>query len=57
MAKLKYEGEGIICQFGEYADGWTGEVSEEISVALLRVPGFKEVKPATKKEKEKKEGK
>lgn len=43
MVKLKFEGEGITCQFGTYSDGWSGEVSKPVAEALLRVPGFSAV--------------
>lgn len=56
MVKLKFEGEAITCQFGTYPDGWNGEVSEAVAEALLRVPGFSEVKdPESKTKKLKKE--
>ena len=51
MVKLKYEGEGIICQFGEYQDGWVGEKPDAEADLLLKVPGFSKVEPENKTKK------
>ena len=56
MKKLKYEGPGEICQFGEFKDGWTGEKPDTEADLLLKVPGFSEVELEVKTKKLKKEG-
>ncbi len=50
VKKLKYQGEGIKCQEGEFKDGDTVEVSDEAAIFLLTVAGFSEVKTKKKTE-------
>lgn len=50
MKKLKYQGEGIKCQEGEFKDGDVIEVSDGSAEFLLTIDGFSEVKTKKKLE-------